>query len=259
MVHMQCQMTFPNFKKPKRNTMRSSWDRETAQICKKMIKTVRPRTILHWVAPVARRSRQGWDILQCCLCCTSATLPANVWHDTLPHLSGRQWLESGALEEAKLKAKLPWNLSRETMGNCSTHGFPLGYQATKSNERGPDLKFIQAPANTCPCHGHVMAMSCRTVFLSTCVFHVFFMSFMSCMPRLPSDPCVAADWWPKWVEAECHPPAAASALFFTGFQWISHLNFILWSHHAQPLAPNSSTFVRLSRHSFGKSNRNSYI
>lgn len=63
------------------------------------------------------------------------------------------------------------------MGNCSTHGFALGYQATKSNERGPDLKFIQAPANTCPCHGHVMAMSCRTVFLSTCVVHVFFMSF----------------------------------------------------------------------------------
>lgn len=68
------------------------------------------------------------------------------------------------------------------MGNCSTHPFPLGYQATKSNERAPDLKFIQAPANTCPCHGHAMAMS-WLCFLSTCVFHVFFMSF-SCLSCL---------------------------------------------------------------------------
>ena len=173
---------FPNFKKPKRNTTRSSWDRETAQICKKIIKTVRPRTILHWVAPVARRSRQGWDILQCCLCCTSATLPANVWHDTLPHLSGRQWLESGALEEAKLKAKLPWSHPRN-YGKLQHAPFSSRLPSYQVKRTGPRPEIHPGACKhlsmSWPCHGHVMAMFSLHLCLS-CLFHVFFMSF-SCL------------------------------------------------------------------------------
>ena len=183
MVHMQCQMTFPNFKKPKRNTTRSSWDRETAQICKKIIKTVRPRTILHWVAPVARRSRQGWDILQCCLCCTSATLPANVWRDTLPHLSGRQWLESVALEEAKLKAKLPWNHPRNyaKLQHARFCSRLPSYQVKRTRPR-PEIHpgACKHLSMSWPCHGYVM-QNCFSLHLClSCLFHVFFMSF-SCL------------------------------------------------------------------------------